>query len=79
MGFRAPGINIPLGPSTENIFDILKQLAIIEGRSHQAGHNFLNELANESQVFKIVLTSQPRGSIPTSLWSSAYMVFLESL
>jgi uncharacterized protein (DUF58 family) len=79
MGFRAPGVEIPVGPATENIFDILKQLAVIERRPHQTGSDFLAELARDPSVFKIVLTSQPRGSIPTALWSSAYMVFLDSL
>jgi uncharacterized protein (DUF58 family) len=79
MGFRAPGAEIPMGPSTENVFDVLKQLAIIERRPQETGEHFLNELALDSSVFKIVLTSRPRGSIPTALWSSAYMVFLDSL
>jgi uncharacterized protein (DUF58 family) len=79
MGFRAPGIEIPITPSTENIFEVLKQLAVIERRPQQSGHDFLGELAQDTSVFKIVLTSQPRGSIPTALWSSSYMVFLDSL
>jgi hypothetical protein len=68
-----------MGPSTENVFDVLKQLAIIERRPQETGEHFLNDLALDSSVFKIVLTSRPRGSIPTALWSSAYMVFLDSL
>jgi uncharacterized protein (DUF58 family) len=79
MGFRSPGVEIPVGPATENIFGILKQLATIERRTNKSGSDFLAELSRDTSVFKIVLTSQPRGSIPTALWSSAYMVFLDSL
>jgi hypothetical protein len=54
-------------------------LAAIQPQAAEPGHNFLNDLARETQVFKIVLTSQPRGSFPTALWNSAYMVFFDSL
>jgi hypothetical protein len=37
----------------------------------------LNELAASPDIFKIVVTSQSRGSIPYSVWSSSYIVFLE--
>ena len=29
--------------------------------------------------FNIILTSQPRGSIPTNLWGSSYLIFIDSL
>ena len=29
--------------------------------------------------FNIILTSQPRGSIPTSLWGTSYLIFIDSL
>ena len=79
IGFRTAGGDVPLGPASENIYDILKQLAAIQPREHESSKSFLAELARETQVFKIVLTSQPRGSIPTTLWNSAYMVFFDSL
>lgn len=79
IGFRTAGSEVPLGPSADNVYDVLRRLSSIEQRASDPGRDFLGELARESQVFKIVLTSQPRGSIPTSLWSSAYMVFFDSL
>ena len=45
----------------------------------QDGGSFLSQLAADSETFKIIITSQPRGSIPTSLWSSSYFIFLPSL
>jgi uncharacterized protein (DUF58 family) len=79
IGFRTAGGQVPLGPAAENIYDVLQQLAAIQPQAPEPGHNFLNDLARETQVFKIVLTSQPRGSFPTALWNSAYMVFFDSL
>jgi uncharacterized protein (DUF58 family) len=79
IGFRTPGGQVSLAPAADNIYEILQQLAAIQPQQPEHGHNFLNELARETQVFKIVLTSQPRGSFPTSLWSSSYMVFFDSL
>lgn len=79
IGFRTAGGQVQLAPAADNIYDILQQLAAVLPQQADPGHSFLNELARESQVFKIVLTSQPRGSFPTSLWSSSYMVFFDSL
>lgn len=79
IGFRTAGGQVSLGPAADNIYDVLQQLAAIQPQAPEPGHNFLNDLARETQVFKIVLTSQPRGSFPTALWNSAYMVFFDSL
>jgi uncharacterized protein (DUF58 family) len=79
IGFRTAGGQVSLAPAADNIYDILEQLAAIQPQQPEAGNNFLNDLARETQVFKIVLTSQPRGSFPTALWSSSYMVFFDSL
>jgi uncharacterized protein (DUF58 family) len=79
IGFRTVDGDVPLGPAAENIYEVLQQLAAIQPRDNESHASFLNELARETQVFKIVLTSQPRGSIPTALWNSAYMVFFDSL
>jgi uncharacterized protein (DUF58 family) len=79
IGFRTAGGEVSLAPAAENIYEVLQQLAAIPPQTPKPGHNFLNDLARETQVFKIVLTSQPRGSFPTSLWSSSYIVFFDSL
>jgi len=79
IGFRTAGGQVPLGPAAKNIYDVLQQLAAVQPQSPEHSNSFLNDLARETQVFKIVLTSQPRGSFPTSLWNSAYIVFFDSL
>ena len=42
-------------------------------------HTLLADLAASPDLFKVIVTSQPRGSIPASLWHSSYVVFLEDL
>lgn len=87
IGFRAGATEIPLAPSSENIYDVLGALALVEIRSDAMGvsgknssaGDFLRDLAKDTSVFKIVLTSQPRGSIPTALWTSSYLIFTDAL
>ena len=79
MAFRAGAISTPMAPAGDVIHDVLWHLAFVEPRPADPSRNFLSELAEETHVFKIVLTSQPRGSIPTSLWTSSYMLFIHSL
>jgi uncharacterized protein (DUF58 family) len=79
IGFRSLQAETPLAPAADNVYDVLRQLAGIEPAVSKPTRDFLNELAAEPDVFKIVLTSRPRGSIPTSLWTSSYMIFFDSL
>ncbi len=78
MSFRTPAAEMPMSPAAEIIYPVLRELAFIEPQPGGDG-GFLSQLAEDADTFKIILTSQPRGSIPTSLWSSSYLIFLESL
>ena len=78
LGFRTEGYETSVAPAGEVIYDILRRLAVAAPLPSEPGRSFLSELADSSQLFKIILTRQPRGSIPTSLWSSGYVLFLES-
>jgi uncharacterized protein (DUF58 family) len=79
MEFRSAALSTPLAPAGEIIYDVLRHLAFAEPRPADAGRTFLEQLAEETHIYKIILTSQPRGSIPTSLWSSSYFLFIQSL
>ncbi|HVA17103.1 MAG TPA: hypothetical protein VMV59_05240, partial [Candidatus Dormibacteraeota bacterium] len=59
--------------------DVLRELAYIQPQREAPRSAFLEALAAESEAFKIVITNQPQGSIPTSLWASSYFIFLDSL
>src|ERR1700675_3507276 len=79
MQFRTAGMETPLAPAEENIFAILHHLALAQPLPQDPEHALLTNLAASPELFKIIVTSQPRGSIPANLWHTSYVVFLEEL
>ncbi|MBI3403992.1 MAG: DUF58 domain-containing protein [Acidobacteria bacterium] len=79
MEFRTDATIKPMAPAGELIYDVLRDLAFIQPKADSGNEKLLTQLAEEAETFKIILTSQPRGSIPTSLWTSSYFVFIQSL
>lgn len=79
MEFRTGDLVTPMAPAGEIIYDVLRHLALVEPGPAEPGSGFLSQLVEEPQVFKIILTSQARGSLSTSLWGSSYILFIQSL
>jgi uncharacterized protein (DUF58 family) len=79
MQFRTAGMETPLAPAEENIFAILHHLALAQPLPPDPEHALLTSLAASPELFKIIVTSQPRGSIPANLWHTSYVVFLDDL
>jgi hypothetical protein len=79
MEFRSAGFATPRMSAGEIIYDILRYLASVTPLRQQQGKNFLDTLGDTPDIFKIVLTSHPRGSIPSHIWNTAYFVFVSSL
>ena len=79
LQFRAPGIETPLAPASEVIFEILRFLASIAPVAASSDSNLLESLAAGPEVYRIIFTSHARGNIPSSLWTSSYFIFLPSL
>jgi len=79
MEFRTAGLVTPMAPAGEIVYDVLRHLAFAQPQAAEPAHDFLSQLVEHTHIFKIILTSQPRGSIPTSLWNSSYFLFIESL
>lgn len=90
VGFHSAGMEVPLARSSESIYDIMRHLALAEPISEEPRDNeaisgpsgrshFLRKLSDRDDVYKIVLTSAPRGSIPTALWSSSYLLYFNQL
>lgn len=79
MQFCTPRMSTPMSSAAEIIYDVLRELAYVEPDRERSGAAFLESLVPLHESFKIVLTSQAQGSIPTPLWSSSYFIFLESL
>ncbi len=77
MEFRSASATVPLAPATENIFAVLRHLASVEALPIDAKQHRLSELAADPESFKVIVTSQPRGSIPAEVWNSSYVVFAE--
>ena len=75
LGFRCGAFETTMAPAGENIYAILRHLAA--ATLADSDRSVLSDLVDLPQTFKIILTAQPRGSIPTSLWSTSYIAFLE--
>jgi len=79
MEFRSAGFATPRMIAGEIIYDVLRFLASVTPLKQQPGKQFLDTLGDAPDIFKIVLTSHPRGTIPSHLWNSAYFLFVSSL
>jgi hypothetical protein len=65
-----------MGPASDSIYGILRHLAAAAPLPVPPGRSFLDELAAEADIFKIIVTRQPREAIPGNLWGSSHIVFL---
>jgi uncharacterized protein (DUF58 family) len=79
LEFRSAGFATRRDVAGEIIYDILRYLAGVAPLKQPAGKSFLDTLGDAPDIFKIVLTWHPRGSIPTALWSTSYFLFVSSL
>jgi uncharacterized protein (DUF58 family) len=79
LQFRTHRFATPMAPSVEIIYDALRELATIQPDVSALGGQFLDDLASDREIFKIILTARPQNTIPTALWSSSYFLFMNSL
>lgn len=79
LEFRGAGLETRLAPADETIFAILRYLAVAQPEKPGAESAMLQELAASPELFKLIVTSRARGTIPADLWHSSYVIFLESL
>jgi uncharacterized protein (DUF58 family) len=79
LQFRSSALETSLATAEENIFTILRHLALAQPLLPDPRHELLRDLAASPDLFKVIVTSQPRGSIPSTLWHSSYVVFLDDL
>jgi uncharacterized protein (DUF58 family) len=79
MQFRTDRFATEMAPAHEIIYPALQTLALIEANQTAHGGAFLDDLASERDVFKIILTCRSQRTIPTALWTSSYFVFIDSL
>jgi len=74
--FRTEKLVSPMAPSSETIWSTMRELALIQPRVAAPGESLLAQLPEEPHLFKIILTAQPRGTIPTQFWTTAYVIFM---
>src|SRR2546429_467009 len=77
LQFRSLDFDTPLAPADKHIFDILRHLAVVQPLPRDPEQKLIAELAASPELFKIIVTSQPRGFFPHTVWSSSFIVFLE--
>ncbi len=77
LQFRSVDFDVPLAPAEKYIFDILRHLAVVQPLPLDPDQKLIAELAASPELFKIIVTSQPRGFFPHAVWSSSFIVFLE--
>lgn len=79
MQFRTVNFETQFMEAGENIFEILKYLAMAKPLPADPNRAFLTELASPQDVFRVIVTSQTRGSIPSNIWNQSWIIFLEDL
>lgn len=79
MQYLSDEYETPMASASEIIYPVLENLALVKPKVGAAARssNLLARLASGPRAFSIILTSQQRGSIPTSLWGSSFMVFID--
>jgi len=77
--FRTDRFVTPMAPAGDIIYDALRELARIQPETSAAGGAFLDDLVSQREIFKIILTARHQKTIPTALWSSSYIVFIDAL
>lgn len=75
LEFHSGTTNVPSAPTEQNIYSVLRHLAVVQAVPPDALPHLGAEHAGDPGSFQIVVTSQPRGSIPADVWNSSYVVF----
>ncbi|MBN1570063.1 MAG: DUF58 domain-containing protein [Acidobacteria bacterium] len=94
MEFLTPNEHVPRGTGVQHLYRILRSLAVVQyertslaaaadywGPNGFPGTRDLPAIRNimSDKVFKIIISSKPRGSFPSAIWRSAHVVFFDEL
>jgi len=79
LQYRSEGVDVPLAPAAENIFSVLHHLAMVQPLRLSPNTHRMTDIAGDPEAFKLIVTAQPRGTIPLGVWNSSYVVFAEEL
>jgi uncharacterized protein (DUF58 family) len=79
LQFRTAGFETPLVEAEDVIFEILRYLATAKSLPADPKHTLLSDLAGAPEIFRVIVTSESRGSIPSNIWNQSWVIFLEDL
>jgi uncharacterized protein (DUF58 family) len=79
LQFRTAGFETPLVEADEIIFDILRHLATARPCPPDPKRALLTDLSSQAEIFRVIVTSESRGTIPSSIWNQSWVIFLEDL
>jgi len=79
LQFRSADFETPLANADEVIFSILRFLATAEALPPDPERKLLSDLTEMSQVFRVIVTSESKGAIPSNIWNQSWVIFLEDL
>jgi uncharacterized protein (DUF58 family) len=69
LSFAAPGYS-----GAGDVFEFFRYLALVEPRAEES----VIERLQVTDDYNVILTTRPRGSIPTALWTCSYFIFIEN-
>jgi uncharacterized protein (DUF58 family) len=79
LQFRTAGFETPLVEAEDIIFEILKYLATAKSLPADPKHTLLSDMAGAPEIFRVIVTSESRGTIPSNVWNQSWVIFLEDL
>jgi uncharacterized protein (DUF58 family) len=91
MEFLTPRKHVPRGTGTNHLYRILQSLAVVQcemaqpsDASNPWNQDSFSKVREAPQifsdkVFKIIITSKPRGSFSSAVWRSSHVVFFDEI
>ena len=79
LQFRTFGFETPLAQARDIVFPILRHLALAAPQPANANEALMADLVAAPELFKLIVTGQPKGSIPALVWHSSYVIFVDEL
>jgi uncharacterized protein (DUF58 family) len=79
LQFRTAGFETPLVEAEEVVFDILRHLATAKPLPPDPERLLLTDMTSARDLFRVIVTSESRGSIPSTIWNRSWVIFLEDL
>jgi len=79
LEFRSPAGDVAPSPSSQNIFAVLRLLALAQPLAPDPQNDLLPRLVAEPETVRILVTSRSHGSIPPEVWNTSYIVFAGDL